>query len=785
MSQPLSKPAPSQMRSTASQTPRTLLLGLFASLTLAACSTTSTKQTTEQTEQHMPSTAAEGQLTLEEIYGKGTYNPSPVATTRWLADGSGYTILEDNSNGKGQDLVRYHPETQARTVLATAAELTPANADTPLKVADYQWSEDGERLLIFTNTKRSWRTHTLGDYWVLDMNSKKLQQLGGDAEASTLQFAKFNPQGNRVAYVMRNNIYIEELSNGRIHQVTTDGNETIVNGTFDWVNEEEFYLRDGFRWSPNGQHIAYWQLDTEGTPVFTMINNTDELYPTLKEFPYPKVGETNASMRIGVVRADGRATSADTQWMDIPGDARQHYLVRMHWAGNSDQLLIQQLTRKQDTNRVFLAEANSGSVRELLKEETESWAEYVDAVKFISNGRSFTWLSERSGWRHLYRVDRDTGRTIAITRGNWDVIEVLNINEDDGWVYFIASPESPLQRYLFRASIDGSGKLQRLTPDQPGTHSYNLSPDASYAVHSYSKLGSLPVTDMISLPDHDSIRTIAENSKQQEAFDAVNRGDVEFFRVEAQDGLQLDGLLMKPTDFDPNKEYPILFYVYGEPWGQTVSDSWGGHSFLWHTMLTQQGYIVASIDNRGTKTPRGYDWRRSIYQQLGVVTVRDQHDALQQMLERYDFIDADRVGIWGHSGGGSQTLNALFRYPDAYSMGIALAPVPDLTLYDTIYQERYSGLLPESADSYKETSAITHAENLEGDLLLVHGTGDDNVHFQGSERLVDELIKHGKQFDFFAYPNRTHGIGEGEGTPVHLRTMMTEFVLENLPAGGQ
>ncbi|RXS41621.1 S9 family peptidase [Idiomarina sp. 29L] len=756
-----------------------LMAGITAIITLSACSNLSGTQPTSESKP--AEVTGTGQLTPEKIFASDTFNVERPAPTRWLEDGSGYTTLEESESAKGRDIVRYHPETNERTVLVSAEQLTPSGKDQALDIADYVWSDDGNKVLIFTNTKRSWRTHTLGDYWVLNRSNNELKQLGGNAPESTLQFAKFNPQGTRVAYVMQNNIYVQDLNNFRINKLTNDGSDTIVNGTFDWVNEEEFFLRDGFRWSPDGQHIAYWQLDTEGTPVFTMINNTDELYPTLKEFPYPKVGETNAAMRIGVMPASG----GKTQWMDIPGDPRQHYLVRMQWAGNSKQLLIQQLTRKQHINRAFIANIDSGSAQELLRESTDSWAEYVDDIHFLNNGKEFTWLSERSGYRHIYRVYRDSGRISAITRGNWDVVDVLRVNEADGWVYFIASPETPLERYLFRASLDGSGRLERLTPDMDGTHSYSISQDAKYAEHTFSAVNQVPVTTMISLPDHKVIRTVVDNNDVQKAVKNVEKQPVEFFRVEARDGLELDGYIMKPTDFDPSKEYPILFYVYGEPWGQTVANRWGGSLYLWHTMLTQQGYIVASIDNRGTKSPRGFDWRRSIYKNLGVVTVRDQYDALQQILERWDFIDESRVGIWGHSGGGSQTLNALFRYPDAYDMGMALAPVPDLTLYDTIYQERYSGLLPESAERYKETSAITHAENLEGDLLLVHGTGDDNVHFQGSERLVNELIKHGKQFEFFAYPNRSHGIYEGEGTTLHLRTMMTEFVKENLPAGGR
>jgi dipeptidyl-peptidase-4 len=756
-----------------------LVAGAAAFMALSACSSFDSEQASDDTAQ--TDVVGSHQLTPEKIFASDTFNVERPAPTRWLEDGSGYTTLEESESANGRDIVRYHPETNERTVLVSAEQLTPNGEDKALHIADYVWSDDGNKVLIFTNTKRSWRTHTLGDYWVLNRSNNALKKLGGNAPESTLQFAKFNPQGTKVAYVMQNNIYVQDLNNYRISKLTKDGNDTIVNGTFDWVNEEEFFLRDGFRWSPDGQHIAYWQLDTEGTPVFTMINNTDELYPTLKEFPYPKVGETNAAMRIGVIPASG----GKTQWMDIPGDPRQHYLVRMQWAGNSEQLLIQQLTRKQHINRAFIANIDSGNAQELLRESTDSWAEYVDDIHFLNDGKEFTWLSERSGYRHIYRVYRDSGRISAITRGNWDVVDVLRVNEADGWVYFIASPETPLERYLFRASLDGSGRLERLTPDMDGTHSYSISQDAKYAEHTFHSVNQVPVTKMISLPDHKAIRTVVDNNEVQKAVENVEKQPVEFFRVEARDGLELDGYIMKPTDFDPSKEYPILFYVYGEPWGQTVANKWGGSLYLWHTMLTQQGYIVASIDNRGTKSPRGFDWRRSIYKNLGVVTVRDQYDALQQMLERWDFIDESRVGIWGHSGGGSQTLNALFRYPDAYDMGMALAPVPDLTLYDTIYQERYSGLLPESAERYKETSAITHAENLEGDLLLVHGTGDDNVHFQGSERLVNELIKHGKQFEFFAYPNRSHGIYEGEGTTLHLRTMMTDFVKENLPADGR
>lgn len=753
-----------------------LALAVSAALILSGCASHSKSAS---------STEVEPTFTLEELYQQDRFAVKSFATSRWLADGSGYTTLEDGDND-GQDIVRYHPQTGARDVLVSATQLTPDGQETALPIADYQWSEDGSKVLIFTNTRRSWRTHTLGDYWVLDRASGKLRQLGSGAPEASLQFAKFDPTADRVAYVMHNNIYVQALDSMQVTQLTDDGDERIINGTFDWVNEEEFSLRDGFRWSPDGENIAYWQVDSSEVPMFTMIDNVSELYPTLTEFPYPKVGETNSALRIGVVSADG----GHTQWMDIPGAPRDHYLVRMEWAGNSDELLIQQMNRAQNHLKLWIAKQDSGATKQLLSEQSNAWVEQVDDIQFMDEGKTFTWLSERNGFRQLYRVDRDSGEAdlTPLTPGKhreYDVIDVKRIvtsAQDDGWVYYVAAPDNPLQTSLMRASLRGN-KVERLTPpDWQGSHDYQVSEDGQYAIHTVSSIGQAPLTNMVELPDHEVIEELEANTELQQTLADTVTSDTEFFRVTARDGLELDGYVMRPDNYDPDGNYPLLMYVYGEPWGQTVADRWLGHSWLWHEYLTQHGFVVVSVDNRGTRAPRGREWRHSIYQQLGIVTVRDQADALDAILQRWSYIDDERVAIWGHSGGGSQTLNALFRYPDKFHAGMALAPVPDLRLYDTIYQERYSGLLPDAAESYAETSAVTHAKNLEGDLLLVHGTADDNVHYQGSERLIDELIKHQKQFDFMAYPNRTHGISEGEGTSLHLRTLMTEFLIEKLPA---
>lgn len=771
-------------------TPIFRMLPLAALLGLTGCHMTDATHSsmTEVTNQQQEST-----FSLAQLYSDNLFQAARVPATRWLEDGSGYTLLEHsswtNDNDQeitGQDIVRYHPQTQAKDVLVAAHDLIPDGQEQPLSIADYQWSDDGTKVLIFTNTVRSWRTHTLGDYWVLNLTSKKLTQVYADASESTLQFAKFNPQGDQVAFVQGNNLYVQSLASLKLTQLTTDGDKYVINGTFDWVNEEEFGLQDGFRWSPDGKSIAYWQVDTTGVPFFTMIDNVSELYPQLTEFPYPKVGEKNSTLRIGVVSSTG----GQTQWMNTGGNPEDTYLVRMEWAGNSDTLMIQKMNRAQNHLELLYADSHTGQTQVLVEEQSNAWVEQVDDMRFFRDGKSFTWQSERNGYRHLYRYDQDSNMPLlALTTGNYDVVQLLEIvanDQGEGYAYFIASPDAPLERYLYRVNLNGQEEPERLTPaDWEGTHGYQVSKDGLFAVHHFSKVGVPGQTRMIALPEHKTITEIELNNTLQQKVDRLVTSTTEFFQVPVRDGLVLDGYVMKPEDFNAKKKYPVIMHVYGEPWGQTVANQWLGHLWLWHEYMTQQGYVVVSIDNRGTRSPRGQAWRHSIYKQLGIVTVRDQADALDAMLAQWSWMDGSRIGIWGHSGGGTQTLNALFRYPDKFHVGIATAPVPDLRLYDTIYQERYSGLLPQDADSYEETSAVTHAQHLVGKLLIIHGTGDDNVHYQGAERLIDELVRYRKQFSFMSYPNRSHGIFEGEGTSEHFRTLMAEYFLENLPAGGR
>ncbi len=727
-------------------------------------------------------------LTLDRIYNSSEFRGERFRSTRWLKDGSGYTLTEKSALVEGgRDVVRYNPKTGEKDILIDAADLIPVGKDKPISVSSFAWSDDGSKALIYTNSKRVWRRNTQGDYWILDIENKVFRQLGEGFPASSLMFAKFSPDGTRVAYVQKtgrkiHDIYVENIDSGEKTRLTNDGSELIINGTFDWVYEEEFGLRDGFRWSPDGTKIAYWQLDTSGVRDFTLMNNTDSLYPKVTTFSYPKVGETNPAARLGVVAATG----GNTEWMNIEGDPRNNYIAWMDWAANSDELIVQQLNRRQNTNTLLMVNAGDGSAKNILTDQDAAWLDPVTDFKWFEGGNEFLWVSENNGWRQVFRVSRDGKAKKLITAGNYDVVRIRRIDMEGGYIYFDASPDDPQRMYLYRTALDGNQPAERLTPsNERGTHRYSISHDSKWAFHFFSARDKAQQIEMVSLPDHAVLRNFVTNEKQQAAYDAIPKGKQEFFQVTLDDGQQLEGFMRFPPDFDPAKKYPVIFFVYGEPAGMTANDRWNGNNMLWHIMMTQKGYIFATIDNRGQPTPKGRAWRKSIYRKLGLINVDDQASAAKKLLAERPYMDPTRIGIWGHSGGGTSTLHALFRHGDVFSVGVARAPVPDLRLYDTIYQERYSGILPEDADYYEKAAAITYADQLKGKLLLVHGTGDDNVHYQGSERLANKLIEHNIQFDFMAYPNRTHGIREGKNTTRHLMRLQTEFFLKNLPAGGR
>ena len=722
--------------------------------------------------------AANKTLTVERIFASNVFKPKSLSA-RWLADGRGYTTVE--TDGPGQSLVRHDARTGDQSTLVAATELTPGLESPPLRIEAYEFSGKLGKVLIYTNSKRVWRRNTRGDYWVLDRASGELRRLGQSFPESSLMFAKFSPDGHRVAYVHDRDIYIEDLREPRIARLTTAESSHVINGTFDWVYEEELGLRDGFRWSPDSSSIAYWQINTDGVRTFPLVNNTTGLYPTIHEFAYPKVGERNSICRVGVADVG----TSETRWIKVPGDPRNHYIARMQW--RDDQTLhLQQLNRLQNTNRFLFANTDDGSVTEQFVDRDPAWVAPCDELFWIDGGK-FTWLSERDGWRHVYIGTTNTSdrpeEPVCATPGEFDVIRLLFVDQARRRLYFIASPHDATCRYLYVQDFDGKN-LERLTPqDAKGWHDYSVSADGRWAIHTWSSTEQVPQSELIELSTHQTTRGLISNLPLQKAWKKVDRQPVEFFQVKLDDGLTMDAWCMLPPEMKRGKKYPLLVHVYGEPAGSTVTNRWTGGNYLWHQMLAQRGYVVMSFDNRGTNVPRGRTWRKSIYRQVGVIAPRDQAAAVRSVLENRGYLDPKRVGVWGWSGGGSMSLNAIFKYPQLYHTAVAIAPVPNQRYYDTIYQERYMGLPNDNPEGYREGSPIHFAKNLSGNLLLIHGTGDDNCHYQTSELLIDALIKHNRKFSMMAYPNRTHSIREGENTTIHLRHLMTDYLERHLPGG--
>ncbi|MCK4836807.1 MAG: S9 family peptidase, partial [Candidatus Aminicenantes bacterium] len=620
-------------------------------------------------------------LTLGRIFSSKEFKAETFGPACWLKKTQAYTVLEDSQEmTPGQDIIGYDPESGKRKILVSAKRLIPAGKSLPLEIDDYQWSPGEKSLLIFTNSKRVWRHKTRGDYWILDLKNGKLRKLGGEAEESSLMFAKFSPRGDRIGYVCKNNIYVQNLNDMSITQLTFDGSKTTINGTFDWVYEEELDLRDGFRWSPDGRFIAFWQLDSSGVKEYYLINNTDSLYPKVTSIPYPKAGETNSTCRVGIINSSG----GKIRWLYVPGDSRNHYITRMEWAANSTEVVFQHLNRLQNTNQVMLGDIHTGTVHPIFVDRDDTWVEVCDDFTWLDQGKRFIFVSERDGWKHVYAISRSGDKQEQITSGKFDIISIERIDEKNGWLYYIASVQNPAQRYLFRSRLNSSSDPERLTPlDKPGTHSYKISPDSKWAFHTHSSFENPETVDLVSLPSHRKVRTLTDNRTLKNKVESLKRYPVEFFRIDIGNGVLLDSWCMKPPDFNPLKKYPVLFYVYGEPWGQTVLDRWS-RNYLWHLMLTQQGYLVMSVDNRGTAAPRGREWRHCIYGQVGILASADQAAALKAIIKKCPYVDDSRIGIWGWSGGGSMSLNMIFRYPDLYHTATAVAFVSNQRYYDTI-----------------------------------------------------------------------------------------------------
>ncbi len=704
----------------------------------------------------------------------------PPHGIHWSADGNSY--YDNNDEG----IVQYQMPSFAKTIVANMQQLTPKDSSQPLEVRNFFFSYDGKKILIYTNSKKVWRYDTRGDYWVLNTTDNSLKQLGKSLPSSSLMYAKLSPDGNSVAYVSMHNLYVEDLSSSNIKQLTTDGTDRMINGTFDWVYEEEFDCRDGFRWSPDSKSIAYWKVDATKIPNYLMINNTDSIYSFVKPVEYPVAGTSPSPCYIYVANlATGKSTN-----INVPGNPQQHYIPRMEWAANSSQLIIEQFNRMQNEIRIMYCNAATGVTNEIYTEDDKAWIDnknawdsnpFATGWEWVKEGKAFLWVSEKDGWRHIYLMSRDGQHQTLLTNGDYDIITLKGYDDRTGYVYFMASPENATQKYLYRIQMDGKSKAERLSPaDESGTHDYDLSTNGMYASHKFSNINTVPIEDWISLPKHLVIKKGVESQYSNYKFPHVD-----MFTIITDDGVKMDGWMQKPINFDSTKKYPVVFYVYSWPGVQSIIDEFGNQfNSLYEGNMAADGYILIGLEGRGSQVPKGAAWRKSIYKQTGILNTYDQAMATKIILQ-WPFIDSSRIAVWGWSGGGATTLSLLFGYPKIYKTGIAVAPLADQLTYDNIYEERYMGLPQENMQAYINGSAITYAKNLQGHLLLIQGTGDDNVHYQNSERLINELIKYNKLFQFMPYPNRTHAISEGEGTREHLSNLYTTFLRQYCPPGAK
>ncbi len=704
---------------------------------------------------------------------------------KWSSDGNAYYRIHSGS------IVMITLPEGKETVMAPSDKLIPQGSSSALTIQSFSFSTDNQKILIYTNSKKVWRYNTRGDYWVYNVGNSSMVQLGKTLPSASLMFAKFSPDANKVAYVSEHNLYVEDLTTNQIKQLTFDGTRKLINGTFDWVYEEEFDCRDGFRWSPDSKKIAYWQIDAKNTRDYLMLNTTDSVYSHIVPVEYPVAGEPPSPFKIGVIDIN----NAQTKWMDISTDAVwQSYLPRMEWADNNEELIVQHLNRKQNQSDLLLCNIADRSSKIIYSEKDSAWIdilpEWDDDYKmggwdWLDNGKEFLWASEKDGWRHLYRISRDGKKETLITSGNFDVLKINCIDEKTGYIYFMASPDNATQSYLYRTRLNGKGKPELISPsNQKGTHTYIISSNGKYASHGFSNYYTQRSREWISLPDHKGLNGTDDVNAAIAKADK-SKSNTSFFKIKTEDGIEMDGWIAKPKNFDSTKKYPILFHVYTEPAQQSVVDEYGiSYNNLYAGDMAADGYLYVSVDNRGTPAPKGRQWRKSISHQIGRINIHDQAMAAKEIL-KWRFVDTSRVAVSGWSGGGSATLNLMFQYPEIYKTGIAIAAVGYQLTYDNIYQERYMGQPQESRDDFVKGSPITYAKNLRGNLLYIHGTGDDNVHFNNAEMLLNELIKYNKQFQFMEYPNRTHNINEGPGTSEHLATLYTRYLREHCPPGAK
>ena len=728
-------------------------------------------------------------LTLETLFASPEFYGESFQGGRWAETGARLLYVEGDASG-ASSLRELDLTTDTRRTILDGSQLVKPDAEGLIEIEDYATSMDGAKTLLYTDSERVWRLNTKGYYYVLDNESGTVTPVADRSEGFQM-FAKFDPAAEHVAFVRDRNLFVVDLATGTERALTDNGSEGgVINGTFDWVYEEEFGLRDGFRWSPDGRYIAFFQLDESGTRDFEMLDFTT-LYPESTRFRYPKAGETNAEIQIGVVEvATGETTFFDTDTWFEGGDETE-YIAGMGWTpaledGTSDVWMLR-LNRDQNHVDLLYGDPASGDVDTILTEENDSYIEVetgfsdvaTGTITYLGDGDHFVWRSDRDGYGHLYLYENDGDFVRQVTTGAWDVTDFHGVDEAAGMAYVTTTAESPMERHLYRVPLAGGAPVKLTTG--AGWHNVDLSRDFAYMVDTYSTATTPPTTTLYRTTGEE-LAVLVDNAALIDRLAAYDLPAPEFMTVPAADGTPLNAYLVTPRDFDPTRAYPLLLHTYGGPGSQEVYDRWAGQERLWHQYLAETyGVLVAGVDNRGTGG-RGKAFKTLTQNRLGILEAEDQI-AAAQWFGAQDYVDADRMGIWGWSYGGYLSLLAMTygEGPETFRLGIAVAPVTSWRQYDTIYTERYLSTPQKNAAGYDLGSPTTYAGNLadDQDLLIVHGDADDNVHVQNTMAMVDALQAEGKQFDLMIYPGRNHGI-YGGNTRRHLYTLLTETVAESL-----
>ncbi|MFQ5825115.1 MAG: S9 family peptidase [bacterium] len=711
------------------------------------------------------SQSAQHDFTIAEIYNSKKFSSESLRSVRWMKDGQYFLYNETDKESGTTNFMKYSINSGKRDLFIAGKDIIDEETGKPFKFRNNIWSPD-ENYILFTGILPARRIKTGGNFYLYDIQAKKLRKLT-DTDKKQVN-VKFSPDGKSIAFVRDNNLMMMDKKSGEETQLTHDGQEHILNGHFDWVYEEEFGIIEGWQWSPDGKYIAYWQIDERRVPEFDIVQY-DSLHLNWNPMRYPKAGDSNSIVKIGVVNVK----TGKNIWMDI-GTEDDIYIPRIKWLPDGEKLAILHLNRLQNKIEMLIGDVTNGSTEVIFTDTDEKWLDVDDDLKFLKKFNQFIWTSEKDGFKHIYLYDMNGNLVRQLTRGEWEVRNIVAVDEKKEIIYFMATERSPLENHLYRIDFNGE-HFQRITKT-PDWHSVNFAPNYKTYLDSYSQINVPPKVGLFTNTGKLK-KVIVENP--MEVLNEYRMSKYEFLTFETSDGVKLNAWMLKPLDFEENKKYPVLMYVYGGPGSQTVTNRWGGRRSLWFQMLAQKGYIIVSVDNRGTGA-RGAAFKKITYKNLGHWEVHDQIESAKY-LASLPYVDKNRIGIFGWSYGGYMSSFCLFKGNDVFKTAVSVAPVTHWKFYDTIYTERYMQTPQLNPRGYENSAPLKYVKLMKGNLLLIHGTSDDNVHFQNSVALVNELIAHNKQFETMFYPGRYHGIRKGsKNTQEHVYTLITHFLIEKL-----